>query len=91
MMTLFNTTIIMGYYKQTNRLNNSERGTTMTFITGGLLNGLQAIAEARKQLDALPQNTVVIIAKVYYTPNSPVYEVYATLGSVNEDGEIVKS
>jgi len=62
----------------------------MEFKNGGFLNALQALAEARKQIDALPQNTVVAISKVYFTPNTPTYEVYATLGSV-EDGKVIES
>lgn len=57
---------------------------------GGFVNALQALAEARKMLDALPQNTVVIITKTVHEKASPTYDVYATLGGL-EAGQIKES
>jgi len=64
----------------------------MKLVKGSMLNTLEAIAEARKQLDALPQDTVVVITKKMqkYFTHEPIYSVYATLGGL-EAGQIIES
>ena len=62
----------------------------MRYVNGGFVNKLQAIAEASRELDALPQNTVVVITKTTTEKANPTYSVYATLGGL-EAGQIRES
>ena len=58
----------------------------MKYIKGSITNALDAIAEAKKQLD---QNTLVVITKQSGKGN-PIYVVYATQGEL-ESGQIRES
>ncbi len=62
----------------------------MRLIKGSILNAIEALATARQQLDALPQNTIVVITKTVNETANPVYTVYATLGGL-EAGQIRES
>ena len=62
----------------------------MTVIKTGMVNALEALAEARKALDALPQGTVVVIQKAYWEGKTPTYTVFGTLGTML-DGKIVEA
>ncbi len=62
----------------------------MKYTKGSMTNALEAIAEARKQLDALPQNTLVIITKTVKDDANPTYDVYVTLGGLH-NGKIIES
>ena len=54
----------------------------MYLIKSGLLNTLEAIAAARVTLDALPQNTLIVITKTVHDNANPTYDVYGTLGGL---------
>jgi hypothetical protein len=60
------------------------------YTAGGFVNPLDAIAEARKQIAAVPRNTVVIITKTITENPNPTYDVYAMQG-VLEAGQIRES